>query len=379
MEQSFLNHLTDELLIDIFIRLPCSKEAIQCKSVCNRWLSLISSDYFLNTSIIIIGLDVFECSLEKGLSKRVNLGFLYSGRPNKYHISLEESCGDLILCSGKTSDIIDYYIVNVLTKQWIGLPPTPLEINSHYREDESVGFLIEPNCVDNAARYEYLVLRFMPWGDSQMFSSEKGKWTRLAVTSPRNLNILTHRTSIVACGRILYTFTYKRSDVVDCVLAFDPFTNDPAQFLCVIDFPVEARDIRCRLRFAQLILQPCGYLCISIWELGDDHRMGIWTLVHQRIPTDRAFRVPKRATQWVSVLGFHPYNEDLICFLAGNDHVVVYNMQTDKVESSTLVYQFKVISPRSLEPEVELHHVVPITHNWWPTPVRQSLWTQSLD
>ncbi|KAK6795761.1 hypothetical protein RDI58_009216 [Solanum bulbocastanum] len=230
----------------------------------------------------------------------------------------------------ETSDIIDYYIVNVLTKQWIGLPPTPLEINSHYREDESVGFLIEPNCVDNAARYEYLVLR----------------------------------TSIVACGRILNTCTYKRDDVFDCVLAFDPFTNDPAQFLCVIDFPVEARDIRClacklgvcggRLQFAQLILQPCGYLCISIWELGDDHRMGIWTLVHQRIPTDKAFRVPKRATQWVSVLGFHPYNEDLICFLA-------------------------VISPRSLEPEVELHHVVPITHNWWPTPVRQSLWTQSLD
>ncbi|KAG5618952.1 hypothetical protein H5410_018776 [Solanum commersonii] len=421
MEQSFLNHLTDELLIEIFIRLPSSKEAIQCKSVCNRWLSLISSDYFLNTSLIHNrnydkktlrpftflsinwnffdffisekGLDVFECSLEKGLSKRVNLGFLYSGRPSKYHISLEESYGDLILCSRKTSDIIDYYIVNVLTKQWIRLPPTPLENNSHYREDESVGFLIEPNCVDNAARYEYLVLRFMPWGDSkfsiQMFSSEKGKWTRLVVTSPRNLNILTRRTSIVACGRILYTFTYKRSDVVDCVLAFDPFTNDPAQFLCVIDFPVEARDIRClacklgvyggRLRFAQLILQPSGYLCISIWEFGDDHRMGKWTLVHQRIPTDKAFRVPKRATQWISVLGFHPYNEYLICFLVGNDHVVVYNIQTDKVESSTLVSLFKVISPRSLEPDVELHHVVPITHNWWPTPVRQSLWTQSLD
>lgn len=65
------------------------------------------------------------------------------------------------------------------------------------------------------------------------------------VTSLRNLNILTRKTSIVACGRMLYTFTYKRSDVVDCVLAFDPFTDDSDKFLCVIDFPIEARDIRC--------------------------------------------------------------------------------------------------------------------------------------
>ncbi|XP_060205556.1 uncharacterized protein LOC132633271 [Lycium barbarum] len=51
-EQSFFNNLTDELLIQIFIRLPSSKEAIRCKLVCKHWLSLISSDYFVNTSVI---------------------------------------------------------------------------------------------------------------------------------------------------------------------------------------------------------------------------------------------------------------------------------------------------------------------------------------
>ncbi|KAK4735916.1 hypothetical protein R3W88_010177 [Solanum pinnatisectum] len=171
------------------------------------------------------------------------------------------------------------------------------------------------------------------------------------------------------------TFTYERNDVVDCVLAVDPFTNDLAQFLCVIDFPPEARDKPCltcklgvcggRLRFAQIVLLPSRYLypCISIWELEDDYRTGKWTLVHQRVPTDTLFRVPTLATKWVSVLTFHPYNEDLICFLVGKDHIV-YNIQTDKVESSTLTSLFK---------ESLYVNVVPITRNWWPTPVRLSL------
>ncbi|MCE2056177.1 hypothetical protein HAX54_044184 [Datura stramonium] len=162
--QSFFNNLTDELLIEIFVRLPSSKEAIRCKLVCNRWFSLISSDYFLTTSLIhhrnnnnktLLPFtfvspdrkynvkDVFEFRPEMGLSRRVDLGFLYWGRPRHYFISLTESCGDLILCSGSTS-CIDYYVINVLTKQWIVLPPQ----NSHFIESESVGFLIEPNCVD---------------------------------------------------------------------------------------------------------------------------------------------------------------------------------------------------------------------------------------
>ncbi|MCD7451784.1 hypothetical protein HAX54_013433 [Datura stramonium] len=41
----------------------------------------------------------------------------------------------------------------------------------------------------------------------------------------------------------------------------------------------------------------------------------------------------------------------------GKEHVVVYNMQTDYVKL-----------PRSLEPYVGSHHVLPITQNWWPTP-----------
>lgn len=146
-------------------------------------------------------------------------------------------------------------------------------------------------------------------------------------------------------------------------MAFDPFTNDPAQLLRVMDLPLEARHICCfasklevcrgRLQFAQLILQQSRYPCISVWEL-EDYRMEKWTLVHQRIPTNQAFRtrlVHRDTINVVSVLAFHPYNEDRMCFLVSNDLVVVYNIQTDKVESSTHNYIF-VLPPRSLVPGV---------------------------
>lgn len=405
-KECFFNNLTDELLIEVFIRLPSSKEAIRCQAVCNRWFTLISSDYFRNASLIHNSnydkkpfafvstadqksLYVFELSTEQDLPKQVSLGFLCSGRSHNYRIRLEGSSGDLILCSGRifcfrNSSGTDFYIVNLMTKQWVMLPPSPPE-NKHFILTESVGFLI----MDNA---EYVVLRFFPCSGSkfsaQMFSSERGMWTEVVVTSPRNLNLITTKTWIVSCGRMFYTFTRKRSDVVDSVLALDPFTNDPDQFLCVIDFPLEARDIRylaCKLgecggllRFAQLILQPSGFPCISIWELEDDYRKGKWTLVHKTIPTNTTLRLPtlgRDTMRLISVLAFHPFNEDLICFVVGNDLLVVYNIQTHEVESypcPSVFWYKELVGLGSLS-------AVPIIHNWWPTPVRQSLWTQSLD
>ncbi|KAK4735917.1 hypothetical protein R3W88_010178 [Solanum pinnatisectum] len=175
-KQFFFKDLSDELLIEILIRLPSSKEATLCKSVCKRWFALISSDDFRKMSLThnrncdkktlipftFVSIDwnyfrnnsevrdlyVSEFNPQNGLSRRVNFGFLYSDLPPMYYISLKESCGDLILCSGETSDRIDYYcIVNVLTKQWFllprTLPQTPLESNSHFMSSERVGFLIE--------------------------------------------------------------------------------------------------------------------------------------------------------------------------------------------------------------------------------------------
>lgn len=97
---------------------------------------------------------------------------------------------------------------------------------------------------------EYQVLRYFDRGNSRIdvdiFSSEQERSTKFDVTSPRALNSLnSSNTLLVACGRMLYRLSYKRGDMVDCVLAFDPFSNDPAQILHIIDLPLEARDIPC--------------------------------------------------------------------------------------------------------------------------------------
>ncbi|XP_059295108.1 uncharacterized protein LOC132048215 [Lycium ferocissimum] len=379
---SIFNNLTDELLNEILIRLPSCKQAIRCKLVCKRWFSLITSDYFVTTSVhhhrnkdetilpftLLLhdrennSVEYVECPKRKrGLSSsHVDLGFL----PDK--ICLEASYGDLILCY----DGRNYSICNILTRQWIILPPSRLGISG------GIGFLVEPNCVDNVP-YKVLKYSFRDEYriDVEIFSSEQGRWTRFVVTSPRRLNYLKSNTPLIACGRMLYRLPYRSCDHMPAnfVMAFDPFTNDPAQIVHIIDLPFETRDERTlllcgqydflvsstlgvcrgRLRFAQ-VAEKYG-LFLSVWEL-EDYRMGKWTLVHKSLSRQRLG----------SVLAFHPNNEDLICSRIGDYRVVVYNLRTGKVESFTYPRILKL--PNS--PSSDALQVLPITQKWWPTPVR---------
>ncbi|XP_060169111.1 uncharacterized protein LOC132599988 [Lycium barbarum] len=261
--------------------------------------------------------------------------------------------------------------------QWIILPPS-------LYSGGCIGFVIEPD--NNNARYEYRVIRYFPRNSrrikGEIFSSEKGRWTQLVVTSPCTLEDFRDdtKTSLIACGRMLYC----SPPVDDFVLAFDPFITNDDQIVHIIDLPLVARDIppyhyqlssklgvcRGRLRFVQVTLLPSSSRCIRVWELEGEYTMGKWTLVHERIPT---FTLPQRSddTNVFYVLAFHPNNEDLICCRAGNYCVVVYNLRTDKVESC--IYPRIFMMPDWLEvsaPSCAALQVLPITEKWWPTPVR---------
>ncbi|MCE5166311.1 hypothetical protein HAX54_017296 [Datura stramonium] len=222
-------------------------------------------------------------------STTVDLGFLYADRQPNDRFELVASCGDLILLSsGK-----NYCICNILTRQWIALPPAP---SGRGNFGESIGFMYEP--LDDRHN-KYLVFRFLPcdWytdeGDSkfdvEIFSSEEGRWTRSVVRSPQILNCLCSNNPIIACGRMLYTLNYCHGYIYNSVVAFDPFANDPARLIRLIDVPDEARDIPfmdsklgvCggRLQFAILIFQHCRQPRIRVWELEDDYRMGNWRMV----------------------------------------------------------------------------------------------------
>ncbi|OIT01025.1 hypothetical protein A4A49_02572 [Nicotiana attenuata] len=293
----------------------------------------------------------------------------------------------------KSSSTMNYYICNIVTRQWIALPPAPSG-RGHF--GENVGFLIEPNSKDNH-QYMYLVLRFIPCGYSEFliekFSSEQGKWTKLVVTSPRILNCWcsTHKISLIACEKMLFTTVHETSIIVDCILAFDPF-NDPAPFLRIIDLPLEARHIggvcklgvcQGRLRFSQIVFlqaSPSRYPSISIWEL-EDYRTGKWCLVYKKILTNPALRCPLTLrydstdmNPEICVLAFDPYNENLVYFLVGYS-VVAYNIQTEKVENSS--WPSLLIKLQGSTRELTTYYgsnVLPLTQNWWPTPVlRQPL------
>ncbi|KAM3380354.1 putative protein isoform X1 [Capsicum galapagoense] len=221
-----------------------------------------------------------------------------------------------------------------------------------------------------------------PRFDVDIFLSDKGAWT-ISVVMPLLLFDSSHdaQTPVIACGGKFYTLNYRNGVAVNCIFAFDPFTNDPARLLHTIDLPFEAPNscrenklglCRGRLHFAQLILQQSRYPCVTVWEL-EDYRRGKWTLLHKRIPTNQAFRMrySRHGTaNSLSLLAFHPCNKDLLCFLVSNDLIVVYNIRTDKVESSTcnsLFMQQDRYPPRSVVPGV-----LPITY---PTVVANSSMT----
>ncbi|MCE2056178.1 hypothetical protein HAX54_044185 [Datura stramonium] len=345
-----INNLRDDLVQEILIRLPSSKEATRCKSVCKRWLSLISSDCFVTASTI-------------------------HHRDNDDKNLLPFTL--LVMRDRTNLECVEFLIhANRLSRR------TTVDLGFLRRGNfgESLGFLYEP--LDDRHN-KYLVFRFLPRDlgdhyrfDVEIFSSDEGKWTRSVYISPQILYFMCpENPPIIACGRMLYTLIYSDGYIV----AFDPFTNDPARLVRIIYLPDEARDVPLtdsklgvcggRLRFA-LIFQFCAQPHIRVWEVEDDYRMGKWRLIHSGIPTIHAKRNPifRRAYRlnMISLLAFHPFNKYLICFLLNNEVVVVYNMCTNEVESSFRSSLFTLQdSPRPLVADV-----FPITQQyWWPTPV----------
>lgn len=97
----------------------------------------------------------------------------------------------------------------------MALPPLP---SRRGRFGENLGFLYETwimmiGAISIWCFHLFLVVGYDHEGNSRfdfvIYSSDKGRWTRSDVMSPRVLNTQrSYKTSIIACGRMLYTLNY---------------------------------------------------------------------------------------------------------------------------------------------------------------------------
>ncbi|VFQ87793.1 unnamed protein product [Cuscuta campestris] len=396
-----LDNLCESLLIDILSRLPC-RAAAQFKSVCKRWNSLISSDYFVRlfnhrrhdpessayTLVFVFHRPIpyyrFEddcgpvarCSSGGAVLRvdKLDLSFLPPRPPSK--IAVNASCDDLILCSSD-EEPKPFYVCNLRTRQWVDLPP--VDIPYPFANDYLVGFLCNPppcslclgvkGGVDiNKLEFMVVLIRHQIYrrrrslinsgnGVSHiqvlLFSSEEGQWKSLTVSSPsRNLyGLEAVEGNVVPYKGKLHWLNYND------ILVYDPY-NDPTKLSRVIEMDFDHFDrvslgvFQNRLRVASTTVNE-NPICHCVWEL-EDYEMEKWRLVHELENTSRNSPI---------IFMFHDGNA--LCWENEGSRVWLFNFQSVGVGQD---HKYELVPPGldHLLCEVYVHQ---IADHWWPTPL----------
>ncbi|CAH9143003.1 unnamed protein product [Cuscuta epithymum] len=378
LDAIFFSSLNEELVVEILLRLPRTESA-RYQLVCKRWYSLISSHYFIGRSIgsspfnhTIVFQFEYNCkcscnsppcrpishsSLKLFSSDRslllqvygkhdIKLSYLPCPPQRLHKIRLVGAFADLILCYYySTTPIphttlkkkqINYYVSNLLTRQWIPLRPV-----GDSRDDAAVGFLCLPPSSSESCNSRYnrfIVVRIpdvmrptRPEVEVHVFSSEEGRWRRRFVSSPlpsRSYNI---SRPLVAYRGLLHWLK------TDCIAVYDPL-NSPKRFSRIIPLPTQSPDFPsegttgcfgiCQDRIRVSRKTRVGTLVLHVWEL-EDYDSGLWKLVHKVVLQSILSQVSHFADDgWVGsrafcVLYFDPKNGDDVYFSMCNSILCV--------------------------------------------------------
>ncbi|PON87992.1 F-box domain containing protein [Trema orientale] len=276
---SAISSFSDDLLLEMFLRLPDRPSLARCSIVCKRWFSLISSTQFIlsfnqfrgnrKPFSSITPFDIFfnydqyypnfhklTCSKQvRDKSKHItgittsNLDFLpYT------NMVVRASFDGFLLVSHQGC----YYICNPFTRQWLALPEIPSPIASPL-DPGAYGFLCEPSeqvagesttiIMDrnnkDISQYRYRVLLIYKcefYRDGRVdfraaiFCSETGNW--LNTWTPLLLGAKFKRfeplppdvyvselQDIVACKGVLYCL--RAYTKIKGIIAYEPFAFDP--------------------------------------------------------------------------------------------------------------------------------------------------------
>ncbi|KAF5749579.1 hypothetical protein HS088_TW04G01549 [Tripterygium wilfordii] len=360
-----LNSLTDDLLIEVLHRLSSGKLIYQCKTVCKRWCSLLSSPDFLRRTPIPSTV-ILNPYADYGQILLLDSDFGASISDPAQSFKFLTSCHDLLLVSPKEGDYRGTCcILNPFTMDFLPLPRM-------WSSVAVFGFVFEPYdyCCPPNTRYRFRVVRFPQFGYStyqsnfefQLYSSETNEWTN-GCEMPMMLHkedfaFLRLFSSPISFQGKLYWYGDHR------IIAFDPFNFANT---CVIDYPQVERLYsllenphnycvlgvhRGSLRVLDLPAPPlpapwtgfragCNISkCIlSLWEL-NDHKTGCdqWSLVHQVFISELVsndYRVVQELTTKscpdIIPVALHPSDGDCV-FLWIGGLILSCNMQNREME-----------------------------------------------
>ncbi|PON95364.1 F-box domain containing protein [Trema orientale] len=395
------NIVTDDLLLEILIRLPDCRSILQCSSVCKSWFSVISyRQYFIRTKFIdhyqhkpqflpctlmvkynyISTIDkkpfykLFseQSKILHGKSSSFTSGYLSILPSPSPSVITRGSSKDLLLFS---SSITEYYVCNPLTNQWLPLPKTPP--NSTIR----CGIVCDPKSTSVNTMYRVVLI----YADISLanqfkvsmniFCSKTGQWNTSTLLLPLNPLILWrssvgwHRRAVASNGILYWLCGNNRES--EGIVAFDPFkSTDCSKRFCLIPFPIGFRRgwrgqdsnlcigvVQGRLRLSQIyrgIKRVLGFV-LRIWELVNcdyDNDDASWLLVHDVTLTE------VKANK-MFVAAFHPVNGDVI-FLFHDLDVCQYHIREDTVE---IVEEFSKLN------DCGYLDAISLVHPLWPTTI----------
>ncbi|XP_050219915.1 F-box protein At5g49610-like [Mercurialis annua] len=376
-----INDVTDDILIEILNRTDC-RFVMRCKSVCKRWLNLISQPDFIRgfvahrtqnqqqprESLILHRRNVENRSLSFlfDADEKISISFL----PGKFReIEIVGSCSGLLLCLDVR--MCEYYICNPFTEQWV-----KLGCLHHTGSHVYVGFIrgqvsMSPGSVSfkvivigctlsNEARTRHIKM--------YIFSSECGKWVEKKITLADEIGILgTSRSAVIYDEKMHWPTSDNK--ILVCVYRTNKIHYFDGPSTDIEEEETYPDDASMRLllglwqntlRLSQIIVSD-----LKIWQL-KDYESKEWSLTHK--VNLYSMSVPHPIRSWLAkepyygphprVLNFSRDDQDVVYLHMTRGFVVSCNLRDDnwKILCETWGSRFSNI-------------VVPLLVPHWPTPL----------
>ncbi|PON96520.1 F-box domain containing protein [Trema orientale] len=386
-----MSTLSEDLLLEIFLRLPNRRSLIRCRTVCKRWFSLLSPPHFIlrlnqfryhrnqpwslpfeitTTSTTTTRSVLFSVKASNNSKTTTSTTISTSSYLNflpcspDHHVVIRASFQDLLLVSVSEDD---YYICNPFTKQWLALGPME---EQRLPQDRSSGFALvfEPNRMLGSTRFRVVLIRRCLFRKTHqrtydfiasVYCSESGNWLDLYTSVPHALQTqyyerVDHRDhgarathDVVTSNGVLYWLGGFRR--FKGIIACDPFCHKEASMKTFkmkghfINLPVgfsqkrrrpnskgkvQLGVVRGQLRLLELIKLNQACFGLKVWELVD---YGDDIAPSTKTPWLLVHDVKLKGVQNAFVLAFHPNNDNAI-FVVRDRKVYLYVIGDGKYE-----------------------------------------------